>query len=54
MMQTAWGSLIKSLQLKKEDTLLIQGGTSSVRLAVAALDKTLCASVGATTRKPEL
>jgi hypothetical protein len=26
MMQTAWGSLIKSLQLKKDDSLLIRGG----------------------------
>ena len=39
MMQTAWGSLIKSLRLKKEDTLLIRGGTTSVGLAAAALAK---------------
>jgi NADPH:quinone reductase-like Zn-dependent oxidoreductase len=53
MMQTAWGSLIKSLQLKKEDSLLIRGGTTSVGLAAAALAKTICAHVAVTTRKPE-
>src|SRR6187402_605613 len=53
MVQTVWGSLFKSLQLKKEDHLLIRGGTSSVGLAAAAIAKTLCASVAATTRKPE-
>jgi NADPH:quinone reductase-like Zn-dependent oxidoreductase len=39
MMNTAWGSLFKSLQLKKGDTLLIRGGTTSVGLAAAALAK---------------
>lgn len=53
MMQTAWGSLIKSLQLKKEDSLLIRGGTTSVGLAAAALAKSLCSFVAVTTRKPE-
>jgi NADPH:quinone reductase-like Zn-dependent oxidoreductase len=53
MMQTAWGSLFKSLQLKKDDSLLIRGGTTSIGLAAAALAKTLCASVAVTTRKPE-
>jgi NADPH:quinone reductase-like Zn-dependent oxidoreductase len=53
MMNTAWGSLFKSLQLKKGDTLLIRGGTTSVGLAATALAKGICASVAATTRKPE-
>jgi NADPH:quinone reductase-like Zn-dependent oxidoreductase len=53
MMQTAWGSLFTSLQLKKDDSLLIRGGTTSVGLAAAALAKSLCASVAVTTRKPE-
>jgi len=50
--QTAWGSLIKSLQFKK-DSLLIRGGTTSVGLAAAALAKSLCSFVAVTTRKPE-
>lgn len=53
MFQTAWGSLFKSLQLKKEDSLLIRGGTTSVGLAAAALAKGYCASIAMTTRKPE-
>lgn len=53
MMQTVWGSLFESLQLEKEDTLLIRGGTTSVGLAAAALAKDLCTSVAVTTRKPE-
>ena len=53
MMQTAYGSLFKSLQLKKEDNLLIRGGTSSIGLAAAALAKGLVQSIGMTTRKKE-
>lgn len=55
MMQTAWGALSESLQLKKEDYLLIRGGTTSVGLAAAALAKSmkLCSFVAVTTRKPE-
>ncbi|KAH7419094.1 putative zinc-binding oxidoreductase [Cadophora sp. MPI-SDFR-AT-0126] len=51
MISTVWHSLFLSLQLKKEDYLLIRGGTSSIGLAAAAIAKGFgCASVAATTR----
>ncbi|KAK4692024.1 hypothetical protein P7C71_g5100, partial [Lecanoromycetidae sp. Uapishka_2] len=50
MMQTAWGSLYTSLQLKESDHLLIRGGTTGIGLAAAALAKGNCAFIGATTR----
>lgn len=53
MLQTAWGSLFKSLQLKASDRLLIRGGTTSVGLAAAAIAKRHGAFVGATTRRSE-
>ncbi|MCJ1288555.1 hypothetical protein MMC34_000083 [Xylographa carneopallida] len=37
MMQTAWGALFSSLQLKKGEKLLVRGGSSSVGLAAAAI-----------------
>lgn len=52
-MQSAWGSLFKSLQLKRNDELLVQGGTTSVGLATAVLAKSICAKVAATTCNPE-
>jgi len=52
LMQTAWGSLFSSLQLKKGDSLLIRGGTSSIGLAAAALASRHGAIVTSTTRKP--
>jgi NADPH:quinone reductase-like Zn-dependent oxidoreductase len=50
MVQTAWGALFTSLQLKKGDRLLIRAGTSSVGLAAAAIAKHHGAFVVSTTR----
>ncbi len=47
---TAYGSLTRSLQLGRVDTLLIRGGTSTVGLAALQLAKGIGAKVIATTR----
>lgn len=47
---TAWGSLFNCLQLKKSETILIRGGTSSAGLAAIQLAKSIGSQVIASTR----
>jgi NADPH:quinone reductase-like Zn-dependent oxidoreductase len=53
MLQTARGSLFKSLRLGDGERCLIRGGTTSVGLAAAAIAKAHGAIVAATTRRPD-
>jgi NADPH:quinone reductase-like Zn-dependent oxidoreductase len=53
MLQTAWGSLFKSLRLGRAERLLIRGGTTSIGLAAAAIAKNHGAIVASTTRRPD-
>ena len=52
ILQTAWGSLFRSLRLEPGESLLIRGGTTSVGLAAAAIARNHGASVAAMTRTP--
>jgi NADPH:quinone reductase-like Zn-dependent oxidoreductase len=53
MLETAWGSLFRSLGLQKGETLLVRGGTTSVGLAAAAIAKNHGSQVISTTRNPD-
>ena len=50
MLQTAYGSLFNSLQMKKGESLLVRGGTTSIGLAAAAIAKNHGITVVSTTR----
>ena len=50
---TAWGSLFQCLDLKKEDVLLVRGGTCALGYAVIQLAKAMGCRVIATTHKEE-
>ena len=53
MYYTAYASLFDALMLKKEDVLLIRGGTSSVGVAALQLAKSIGATVVSTSRNKE-
>lgn len=51
MLQTAYGSLFKSLRIKKGERFLVRGGTTSVGLAAASIAKNHGAFVASSTRR---
>jgi len=53
MLETAWGSLFRSLRLKSGERLLVRGGTTSVGFAAAAVAKNHGAFVASTTRNAD-
>lgn len=53
MLNTVWGSLFSSLQLKSGDRLLIRGGTTSIGLAATAIAKNHGCFVASTSRKAD-
>jgi NADPH:quinone reductase len=53
MFQTAYGSLAKGVDLRRGQSLLIRGGTSTVGLSAATIAKEMGAVVISTTRRPE-
>ncbi|MFY0626235.1 MAG: zinc-binding dehydrogenase [Reichenbachiella sp.] len=53
MFQTVSGSLTQALELKKDESLLIRGGTSSIGLLAGQLAKNMGAKVVSTTRNPD-
>lgn len=53
MFHTVWGSLFHALRIKKAETLLIRGGTSSIGMLAIQLAKKAGLTVVATTRRQE-
>jgi NADPH:quinone reductase-like Zn-dependent oxidoreductase len=53
MLETAWGSLFRSLRLAKGEQRLVRGGTTSVGLAAASIAKSYGALVASTARNQD-
>ena len=50
LISLAWGCLVEAMELKRADTVLVRGGTSSVGMAAISLAKEMGMTVAATTR----